>query len=84
PTILGMPFHEYMWRGEEGQIGERRGDVRAIYEQPLRSIDLLQAYNATLLYVGAEERDRYAVSLPTGALEIIYDSRDVQIYRIPA
>ena len=83
PTVLGMPFHEYMWRGDEGRISERRGDVRAIYEQPSRTIDLLQAYNATLLYVGAEERDRYAVSLPVEALEVIYDARGVQVYRIP-
>jgi len=83
PTVLGMPFHEYMWRGDEGRISERRGDVRAIYEQPSRTIDLLRAYNATLLYVGAEERDRYAVSLPVEALEVIYDARGVQVYRIP-
>ena len=82
PTILGMPFHEYMWRGDMGNISERRADVRAIYEQPSRTIDLARSYNATLLYVGAEERDRYAVSLPTEALEIIYDARGVQIYQI--
>jgi uncharacterized membrane protein len=59
-------------------------DVRAIYEQPSRSIDLARAYNATLLYVGTEERDRYTVSLPVEALELIYDAEGVQIYRIPA
>ena len=72
-----------MWRGDEGRISERRGDVRAIYEQPSRTIDLLRAYNATLLYVGAEERDRYAVALPVESLEVIYDARGVQVYRIP-
>jgi len=84
PAVLGMPFHEYMWRGEEGGISERMADVRAIYEQPSRSIDLARAYNATLLYVGTEERDRYTVSLPVEALELIYDAEGVQIYRIPA
>ncbi|WP_292519930.1 DUF2298 domain-containing protein [Methanoculleus sp.] len=84
PTIVGMPFHEYMWRGDEGRITERSIDLQAIYEQPSRTIDLARAYNATLLYVGAEERDRYDVSIPTEALELIYDARGVQIYRIPA
>ncbi|NLZ29619.1 MAG: hypothetical protein GX885_02540, partial [Methanomicrobiales archaeon] len=83
PAVLGMPFHEYMWRGDEGRIGERTADLRMIYEQPSRSIDLARKYNATLLYVGVEERDRYTVSLPVGALELIYDAEGVQVYRIP-
>jgi YYY domain-containing protein len=84
PAVIGMPFHEYMWRGDEGRISERSADVRAIYEQPARTIDLARTYNATLLYVGAEERDRYDVSIPTEALELIYDAEGVRIYRIPA
>ncbi|MDD4251563.1 MAG: DUF2298 domain-containing protein [Methanoculleus horonobensis] len=84
PAVIGMPFHEYMWRGDEGRISERSADVRAIYEQPDRTVDLARAYNATLLYVGAAERERYAVSIPTDALELIYDAQGVQIYRIPA
>ncbi|BBL67664.1 DUF2298 domain-containing protein [Methanoculleus chikugoensis] len=84
PAVIGMPFHEYMWRGDEGRISERSADVRAIYEQPGRTVDLARAYDATLLYVGAAERERYAVSIPTDALELIYDAQGVQIYRIPA
>ena len=83
PAVIGMPFHEYMWRGDEGRIGQRSADVRAIYEQPSRTVDLARAYNATLLYVGASERDRYTVSIPVEALELIYDEDGVQIYRIP-
>jgi len=84
PAVIGMPFHEYMWRGDEGRISERSADVQAIYEQPSRTVDLARAYNATILYVGAEERDRYTVSIPTEALELIYDALGVRIYRIPA
>ncbi|MGI6021702.1 MAG: DUF2298 domain-containing protein [Methanoculleus sp.] len=83
PAVLGMPFHEYMWRGDEGRVGERTADLRMIYEQPSRSVELMQKYNATLLYVGAEERTRYTVLLPTEALELIYDAEGVQVYRIP-
>jgi len=84
PAVIGMPFHEYMWRGDEGRVGQRSADVRAIYEQPSRTTDLARAYNATLLYVGASERDRYTISIPTETLELIYDREGVQIYRIPA
>lgn len=83
PTIIGMPSHEYMWRGDYGPISERVADVRTIYEQPGRTIDLARTYNATLLYVGDPERERYNVSLPIGALKVIYDADGVQIYRIP-
>ena len=83
PTIVGMPFHEYMWRGDAGHVTERSADVRTIYEQPSQTIDLARAYNATLLYVGAEERDHYRLSIPTDALELIYDAQGVRIYRIP-
>ncbi|WP_241481225.1 DUF2298 domain-containing protein [Methanoculleus sediminis] len=84
PAVIGMPFHEYMWRGDEGRISERSADVRTIYEQPGRTVELARAYNATLLYVGPAERERYAVSIPTDALELIYDAQGVRIYRIPA
>lgn len=83
PAILGMPFHEYMWRGEDGNVGERMADLRTIYEQPSQSIDIARRYNATLLYVGADEQARYSISLPVDVLELIYDVEGVQIYRIP-
>jgi YYY domain-containing protein len=84
PGIIGMPFHEYMWRGDDGQVSQRSADVQAIYEQPQKTIELARSYNATLIYVGAEERDRYRVSLPTESLDLLYDEQGIQIYRIPA
>ncbi len=83
PTIVGMPFHEYMWRGDAGHVTERSADVRTIYEQPSQTVALARAYNATLLYVGTEERDHYRLSIPVDALELIYDAQGVRIYRIP-
>jgi len=42
-------------------------------------------YNATLLYVGEPERERYSVRLPDRGLTLIYDEGGVQIYeRLPA
>jgi YYY domain-containing protein len=82
PTIIGMPFHEQMWRGEEGEVGRRMADVRTIYEEPDETIPLMKEYGAELLYVGELERERYRVDIPEGALLPIYNESDVQIYSI--
>jgi len=73
PSFIGMPFHEYMWRGDrDGWFSTRNTDVRAIYEQPQKTVSLMQKYNATLLYVGDSESERYIVTLPEAGLEKIY------------
>ncbi len=82
PTIIGMPFHEYMWRNDWPAINERNGDVRAIYEQPARTTDLMRKYNTTLLYVGDAEREKYRISLPDEGLLKIYDDLGVSIYQL--
>ena len=82
PAIIGQPFHEFMWRGnDDGWFSDRPADIRAIYEQPDKTIPLMKKYNATLLYVGDSERERYAVSLPATGLVSVYSSRGTTIYR---
>ncbi|MDI6877260.1 MAG: DUF2298 domain-containing protein [Methanomicrobiales archaeon] len=81
PTILGQRAHEFTWRGNpDGWYEERPEDIRAIYEDPHRTIPLMDKYGMTLLYVGDLERERYSVSLPPGGLNRIYDEGGVQIY----
>jgi uncharacterized membrane protein len=83
PAVIGQPFHEFMWRGDDdGWYAERPADVRAIYEQPEKTIPLMKKYNATLLYVGDLERERYMVKLPEAGLEKIYSSRGTDIFRL--
>ncbi len=83
PTIIGMPFHEYMWRGQvSGVYGDRATDVRMIYEDPGKTVSLMEKYGLNLLYVGDAERERYQISLPETGLSEIYDQQGVQIYRI--
>jgi len=84
PTVIGMPFHEQMWRGGEGNVSARMADVRAIYEQPVKTVTLMEKYGATHLYVGRAERERYEVAIPKNALEVVYDAGGVQIYCLPA
>jgi YYY domain-containing protein len=82
PAIVGWTFHEYMWRGDYGPVSERMADVKAIYQEPIRTVALMKKYNATLLYVGETERATYQVSLPTTGLRQIYSAQGVQIYQL--
>jgi YYY domain-containing protein len=83
PAIIGQPFHEFMWRGNaDGWFSDRPADIRAIYEQPEKTITLMRKYNATLLYVGDPERERYNVTLPATGLVRVYSSHGTDIYRI--
>ncbi|MEI6293241.1 MAG: DUF2298 domain-containing protein [Methanomicrobiales archaeon] len=81
PTIIGWPFHEFMWRGDtSGWYGTRMNDVRSIYENPKETVALMKKYNATLLYVGDSERARYHVNLDSADIIPVYDHGDVKIY----
>jgi YYY domain-containing protein len=83
PAVIGQPFHEFMWRGNDnGWYSDRPADIRIIYEQPEKTVSLMRKYNATLLYVGDSERERYNVTLPAAGLENIYSSRGTDIYRL--
>ena len=83
PAVLGMPFHEYMWRGDSaGWFNERINDIRIIYEQPHQTMALMKKYNATLLIVGEPERERYNVTVPAEGLERIFSKDGTEIYQI--
>jgi len=82
PAIIGMPFHEFMWRGDKtGWSQERKNDIQSIYEKPDQTVALMQKYNATHLVVGETERRRYNVSLPALGIEQIFSSDGTAIYR---
>ncbi len=80
-AVIGWTFHEFMWRNDYGPVQERMADVRAAYEDPTRTIAVMEKYGADLLYVGDLERETYHVSLPPSGLEQVYDQEGVQIYR---
>ncbi len=83
PAVIGQPFHEFMWRGDDtGWYSARPADIRAIYEQPEKTIPLMKKYNATLLYVGDLERDRYSVNVPDAGLTEVYSAGGTNIYRL--
>lgn len=83
PSIIGMPFHEYMWRGDDsGWYSERISDIRTIYEQPDQADTLMQKYHTTLLIVGEPERSRYDVNISSSAFNLIFSHEGTDIYRI--
>jgi YYY domain-containing protein len=83
PAIIGMPFHEFMWREDNtGWFSTRNADIQTIYEKPDQTIPLMKKYNATLLYVGDAERERYNVSLPSAGLEKVYSADNTEVYRL--
>jgi uncharacterized membrane protein len=72
-----------MWRGDDtGWLSIREADVKAIYEQPNETVQLMKKYNATLLYIGDPEREQYDVSLPQTGLVKIYSEDNTEIYRL--
>jgi YYY domain-containing protein len=83
PALIGMPFHEFMWRGDDtGWYNTRLADIKTMYEDPDQTVPLMQKYNATLLYVGDAERERYNVNISTTGLVPVYSEQGTTIYRI--
>jgi YYY domain-containing protein len=83
PAIIGMPFHEYMWRSDDtGWFSTRPQDIQSIYEDPEKTVMLMKKYNATLLYVGDAEHERYDVHIPATGLEKVYSAGGTEIYRL--
>jgi YYY domain-containing protein len=83
PAIIGMPFHEYMWRGDDtGWFTTRLADIKSIYEEPEKTVELMKKYNATLLYLGDSERERYRVNISTDSLDKVYSVDGAEIYQL--
>ena len=83
PSIIGMPFHEYMWRGDDtGWFSTRPQDIKSIYQEPEKTVMLMKKYNATLLYIGDSERERYEVNIPATGLEKVYSAGGTEIFRL--
>ena len=72
-----------MWRGDDtGWYNTRLADIKTIYEDPDQTVPLMQKYNATLIYVGDAERERYNVNISTTGLVPVYSEQGTTIYRL--
>lgn len=81
PTILGWKNHEGHWRNGSIKIAERQNDVKNIYEDPDQTLTLMDKYDATYLFVGESEHERYNVSLPSSGIIEVFPADGVSIYR---
>lgn len=86
PTVIGWPGHEVHWRQNSGvEINGRIADTDKIYSttDPDEATRLLKKYNAKYVFVGNEEKKRYAqAGLDKFAryFQLEYSDSLVQIY----
>ena len=87
PAVLGWSGHEYQWRGSGEEAGRREQDVDEIYSSQdfQRTLDLLEEYDVTYVYVGPLERGKYsAASLEKfdTLLDVAFQQGTVTIYQV--
>lgn len=81
PTIVGWVEHESGWRSGVGDAGTQWGDVRNIFEDPFRTVSLMDKYGAKYLFVGDVEQELYTVTLSENGLTRIFVADGVSIYQ---
>jgi YYY domain-containing protein len=86
PAVLGWSGHEYQWRGSGEESAQRESDVDEIYSSQdfQRTLDLLEEYNVTYVYVGSLERGKYSTaSLEKfdALLDVVFQQGAVTIYQ---
>jgi uncharacterized membrane protein len=92
PTVLGWDWHEKQQRWPYRQeVDARRRDVELAYSTTSETelLEMLDRYGVDLIYVGGLERAYYPADglakfddLIDRGLEVVYENRDVRIYRV--
>lgn len=84
PTPLGWANHERQWRRDASEVGRREPLIDQIYTQPSWDgiPDLLDDLNVTYIYVGPQERGKYASGLDKFSenLDVAFQNETVTIY----
>lgn len=80
-TPLGWEGHEKVWRPDDEAISEVSADLKEMYENPERTILLMDKYNVKYLFVGEVEREKYQVSLPEEGIERVFSVPGCRIYQ---
>ena len=87
PTVLGWPGHQGQWRGGYEEVGSREGDIRTLYETPdwNTTLEIIQRYDITYIYVGSLEMSSYAVFPEKFQqfLDVGFEQGGVVIYVVP-
>lgn len=61
PTVLGWYVHEWLWRGDTTDLGNRIADIETIYtsDNIVEVMDLIDKYSIEYIYVGKLEQDKF-------------------------
>jgi uncharacterized membrane protein len=87
--VLGWAGHEYQWRGDTPEPGERDPVVTSIYSQPDWPTTelLLDEYGIDYIYVGQLERSTYDPLFEEKFeqnMEVVFRNDTVTIYYRPS
>lgn len=87
PTVLGWTFHESQWRGGEVEKGSREFDIERLYTTSdwNEALLIIQKYDIHYVYIGALERNRYAVNDTKFIRNLtpVFQIGSVIIYEVP-
>lgn len=86
PTVIGMPYHEYLWRGwDQWLLQARIDDVHTLYTHPETAQSIMKKYNATIVIVSVKEDIGYNTTLneTNSGLIKLFDENNVKIYGLP-
>ena len=90
PTILGWHTHEWLWKDNYDWVEARVADVKTIYTSfdTERVQELLEEYDVTYIYIGDEERNKYAAEGGVNEAilkrfgEVVFQNESVSIIKI--
>ena len=57
-------------------------EILGVHQKTVHHWLRMKKYNATLLYVGEPEQQKYTVNLPATGLELVYSDQGTEIYRL--
>ena len=80
-TPLGWAAHENGWRSGAASVGDVMSDLQQMYENPGKTLSLMDKYNVKYLFVGEVERAVYDVSLPKSGLSPVFSADGIAIYQ---
>jgi len=90
PTVIGWQSWEIMWGRSWDDVGERTGDVDAIYNtlDNNEALELLKKHDVKYIYIGSLEREKYEseglqkFAAQPEAYELVYEGEGATIFRV--
>ncbi|MBD3155995.1 MAG: hypothetical protein GF368_05070 [Candidatus Aenigmarchaeota archaeon] len=84
PTLVGWEGHEQQWRPKSlDKISKRAVDIDKIYNN--QSMELIEKYNISYIYVGKLEKDKYSeenLNQFNDLFDLVYNTTEAKIYKV--